>query len=110
VRRLELVSAIHDQLNPDLQIYGILLTMVDLRSAHSQRVVKSVRRSLEDQVPIFQTEILYDIALKDTTELGKSIFQLDSGTRSAKLYRTLAFELAMAADIHRRRWPLIAVA
>ena len=97
VQMLETVSAIRDRLNPSLEIYGILLTMIDLRSAHAQRVVNAVRRSLKDQVPIFQTEILYDVALKDTTELGQSIFQVDSGKRSARLYRSLALELAVAA-------------
>jgi chromosome partitioning protein len=97
VQMLETVSEIRGRLNPGLEIYGILLTMVDLRSPHARRVVGAVRRSLKHQVPIFQTEILYDVALKDMTELGKTIFELDSGKRSAKLYRTLAREVAVAA-------------
>jgi chromosome partitioning protein len=96
VQMLETVRAVRSQLNPNLEIYGIVLTMVDTRP-HARRVVASVRRSLRDQVPIFQTEIAYDVALKDAAELGKSILDLNSGKRPATMYRLLAREVALAA-------------
>jgi chromosome partitioning protein len=96
VQMLETIRAVRGQLNPSLEIYGVLLTMVDARP-HAQRVVASVRRSLKDQVPVFQTEIGYDVSLKDAAELGKSIFDLKSGKQPATTYRLLAREVALAA-------------
>jgi len=98
VQMLETIGAVRRRLNPTLEIYGILLTMVDSRAPHAQRVAATVRRSLRDQVPIFQTEIAYDFALKESTEVGKSIFDLSSGKRTANLYRALAREVALAAS------------
>lgn len=99
VQMLETIRAVRSQLNPDLEIYGILLTMVDARP-HAQRVVATVRRSLRDQVPVFQAEIAYDVSLKDAAELGKSIFELKSGRQPATTYRLLAREVALAAGDH----------
>jgi chromosome partitioning protein len=96
VQMLETIRAVRGQLNPGLEIYGILLTMVDARP-HAQRVVATVRRSLRDQVPVFQAEIAYDVSLKDAAELGKSIFELKSGKQPATTYRLLAREVALAA-------------
>ncbi len=96
VQMLETIRAVRSQLNPSLEIYGILLTMVDTRP-HARRVVATVRRSLKDQVPIFQTEIAYDVSLKDAAEMGKSILDLQSGKRPATMYRLLAREVALAA-------------
>jgi len=96
VQMLETIRAVRGQLTPTLEIYGIVLTMVDSRP-HAQRVVATVRRSLKDQVPIFQTEIALDASLKDAAELGKSILDLKSGKRPATLYRLLAREVAEAA-------------
>jgi len=42
----ETIAAVREQLNPDLSIYGVLLTLVDQRTAHSRDVVKVVRSSL----------------------------------------------------------------
>jgi chromosome partitioning protein len=97
VQMLETIRAVRTRLNPSLEIYGILMTMVDSRTAHAQRVVATVRRSLKDHVPIFHTEIAYDIALKESTEVGKSIFDVSSGKRTAGLYRALAREVGLAA-------------
>jgi chromosome partitioning protein len=96
VQMLDTVRAVSTQLNPSLEIYGIVLTMVDTRP-HAQRVVATVRRSLKDHVPIFQTEIAYDVSLKDAAEQGKSILDLPSGKRAASTYRLLAREVAVAA-------------
>jgi len=96
VQMLETIGAVRGQLNPSLEIYGILLTMVDARP-HAQRVVATVRRSLKDQVPVFQTEIAYDVSLKDAAEMGKSILELQTGKQAAGTYRLLAREVALAA-------------
>jgi len=97
VQMLETVGAVRTQLNPSLEIYGILLTMVDSRGTHAQRVVATVRRSLKDQVPVFETEIAYDMALKEAAEVGKSILDLRSGRHIASMYRELAREVMVAA-------------
>jgi chromosome partitioning protein len=94
---LETIGAVREQLNPGLSIYGVLLTMVDRHASHAQRVVATVRHSLKNQVPVFDTEIAQDVALKEAAEAGTSIIDYQSRGKAAELYRGLAREVARAA-------------
>jgi len=94
---LETIDAVRRQLNPNLKIYGVLLTMIDSRRSHAQRVVATVRHSLKGAVPVFDTEIGYHVALKDAAELGKSILETSNRSRAADAYRGLAYEVMQAA-------------
>jgi len=94
---LETIGAVRGQLNPGLAIYGVLLTMVDGRKAHAQRVVATVRHSLKGQVPVFDTEIAQHVALKEAAEAGKTILAYQGGGSAAEMYRDLAREVARAA-------------
>ena len=92
----ETIAAVREQLNPDLNIYGVLLTLVDQRTAHSRDVVKVVRSSLHGQVNVFDTEVRLHVALKECAKAGRSILDFDSGSPSAQAYRKLANEVLAA--------------
>jgi MinD-like ATPase involved in chromosome partitioning or flagellar assembly len=96
---LETIAAVREQLNPDLSIAGVLLTLVDQRTAHSRDVVKVVRSSLEGQVNVFATEVRLHVALKEAAKAGRSILEFDPHSPSADAYRSLAAEvLAVYGD------------
>ena len=94
---LETIEAVREQLNPPLAVYGVLLTMVDPKRSHAQRVVATVRHSLKDKVPVFETQIVQDFAYKEAAELGRTILEFQSRGRAADDYRQLAREVALAA-------------
>jgi chromosome partitioning protein len=89
----ETIAAVREQLNPDLSILGVLLTLVDQRTAHSREVVRTVRSSLLGQVNVFETEVRLHVALKETAKAGRTILDYDSGSPSALAYRELAQEV-----------------
>lgn len=94
---LETIGAVREQLNPSLSVYGVLLTMVDLRKSHAQRVVATVRHSLQGQVPVFETEIAQHVAYKEAAEAGRSILEHQPNGAPSDTYRHLAREVAIAA-------------
>jgi chromosome partitioning protein len=94
---LETIGAVREQLNPELAVYGVLLTMVDAKKSHSQRVVATVRHSLDGQVPVFETEITQHVAYKEAAEMGVSILEHQRHGAPAETYRQLAREVAIAA-------------
>jgi chromosome partitioning protein len=94
---LETISAVREQLNPALAVYGVLLTMVDLKNSHAQRVVATVRHSLRGEVPVFETEIAQHVAYKEAAEVGRSIIDHQGNSAAADAYRDLAREVALAA-------------
>jgi chromosome partitioning protein len=91
----ETIAAVREQLNPDLNILGVLLTLVDQRTAHSREVVKTVRSSLAGQVKVFDTEVRLHVALKETAKAGRTILDYDSSSPSAQAYRQLAREVLL---------------
>src|SRR5207302_8733175 len=86
----ETIAAVREQLNPDLNIYGVLLTLVDQRTAHSREVVTVVRSSLAGQVTVFETEVRLHVALKASASCGRSIRELDGASPRAAAYRRLS--------------------
>jgi chromosome partitioning protein len=94
---LETIGAVRDQLNPDLAVYGVLMTMVDPKKSHAQRVMATVRHSLAGQVPVFDTEILQHVAFKEAAEAGQSIIEFAPGSAAADMYRRVAREVLAAA-------------
>src|SRR5205823_8136835 len=95
----ETIAAVREQLNPDLHIFGVLLTLVDQRTAHAREVVKTVRSSLSGQVNVFETEVRLHVALKETARAGRSILDYDTSSPSAAAYRSLAREvMAVCGD------------
>jgi chromosome partitioning protein len=97
----ETIAAVREQLNPSLGILGVLLTLVDQRTAHSREVVRAVRGSLDGQVNVFDTEVRLHVALKETAKLGRSILETDPHSPSAQAYRGLAREvLAALGEAH----------
>ena len=91
----ETIAAVREQLNPDLNILGVVLTLVDQRTAHAREVVKIVRSSLDGQVKVFATEVRLHVALKETAKAGRSILDYDSHSPSAEAYRRLANEVML---------------
>jgi chromosome partitioning protein len=92
----ETIAAVREQLNPDLKILGVLLTLVDQRTAHAREVVKTVRSSLSGQVNVFDTEVRLHVALKETARAGRTILDYDTNSPSAQAYRSLALEVMRA--------------
>jgi cellulose biosynthesis protein BcsQ len=90
---IETIAAVREQLHPALAIYGVLLTMVDIRTGHSREVVRTVRSSLAGQVRVFETDVRLQVVLKETAKAGRSILDFDSNSPSAAAYRNLAYEL-----------------
>lgn len=89
----ETIAAVREQLNPDLNILGVMLTLVDQRTAHAREVVKTVRSSLSGQVNVFDTEVRLHVALKETAKAGRTILDYDTNSPSAQAYRHLAQEV-----------------
>ncbi|MGH2460791.1 MAG: ParA family protein [Chloroflexota bacterium] len=87
------VALVRERLNPRLEIWGVLLTMVDGRTRHSREVVAAVRETLPGQVPVFDTQIPVDVRLKDSARAGISVLGYDPVARASVAYRELAGEV-----------------
>ncbi len=76
--------------NPDLSLYGILLTMVDHTNL-SKQVCDDVRQTFG--AAVFKTEIPRNIKLAEAPSHGKPIIMYDRTASGAKAYLALAAEI-----------------
>jgi len=87
---LRVVRFIRAQDNPSLN-YRILITMLDRRISSHATLSNQLRATFNDAV--FDTVIMIDTRLRDSTIAGIPITHFAKNTRSAKQYRALAQEL-----------------
>ena len=78
-------------LNPTLQIFGVLLTMFDGRTNFSMQVAQEVRRHFPGTV--FATVIPRNVRLAEAPSHGLPVTAYDRSSRGADAYQRLALEI-----------------
>ena len=90
---LSTICKVRRQINPKLQIDGILLTMVDSRTNFAKEISTLLRDIYGSKIKVFNTEIPHSVRAKETSAEGKSIFAHDPGGKVAEAYRKLTQEV-----------------
>lgn len=88
VQTFELVRT---NLNPTLEIGGLILTMADLRTKLAEQVINEVKKFFGEKV--FQTNIPRSIRLSEAPSFGKPAILYDPNGRGTKAYQALAEEI-----------------
>ena len=88
---LNSINIVRKELNPDLDIRGIVFTMYDTRTRLAHEVVKEVTGYFKNKV--FQTIIPRNVRLSEAPSYAKTINQYDPDCLGAKSYRSLAEEV-----------------
>lgn len=90
---LTTIKLIKKNLNPDLEIQGVLLTMFDKRLNLALQVAKEVRRYFQEKV--FSTIIHRNVKITEAPSFGKSIFHYDIKSKGSKDYLDFAKEMIL---------------
>ena len=88
---LKTVVRVKRQLNPHLEIDGILLTMVDERTRLAKGIVDSIRSTYSGHV--FAAQIPRSVRAAEISVAEKSIYDLDRNGRVAAAYNELTREV-----------------
>ncbi len=89
-RLLGTIEMIREQLNPKLELDGILLTMFDRRTSLADQVANEVRENFEGRV--FATVIPRNVRLSESPSFGKPALLYDARSRGAQEYLNFARE------------------
>ena len=87
------VSKVRRQINPDLKIDGILLSMVDNRTNFAKETAELIRNTYGSKINVYKTEIPRSVRAKECSAVGKSIFEYEPGGRVASAYESLTKEV-----------------
>ena len=90
---LQSVSKVKRFINPDLQIAGILLTMVDGRTNNAKMIEEALRNGIGTRINVFQTMIPFSVRAAECPNEGVSIFKHDPDGKVAEAYRNLTEEV-----------------
>lgn len=88
---LNTIRIVQSNLNENLNIEGILLTMFDKRLRLSNQVVEDVRTHFQEMV--FDTIIARNTTLGEAPSFGETVIMYDAESRGAQNYLDLAREL-----------------
>jgi len=88
---LETIDVVRQQLNPELELEGIALTMADRRNNLSRQVELEVRSHFGSQV--FETVIPRNVRLSEAPSHGKPVLLYDAHSKGATSHLQLAEEI-----------------
>ena len=87
------ISKVHRQLNRNLRIEGILLSMVDMRTNFSKEIIALIEGTYGTNIRIFRTKIPFSVRAAEASAAGVSIFTHDPKGKVAEAYRNLMKEV-----------------
>ncbi len=90
---LETISLIQEELNPNLKIAGLMITMYDARTKISREIVDKVSIMPELEGLIFKTHIRQNIRIAEAAKARKSILNFDPTCTGAIDYKRLSIEI-----------------
>jgi len=96
------IRLVKENLNPNLNIEGVLLTMADFRTNLTKEVIQEARDHFKDKV--YKTVIPRNIRLTEAPSFGKPIALYDKDSLGAEKYEELSreiLELPINQKIHK---------
>ncbi len=88
------INKVRRQINPSLQIEGILITMVDSRTGYARDICELIKDSYKNAIRVFDRTIPMSVRAAETSAEGISIFKHDPKGKVAEAYKELAREVA----------------
>lgn len=99
----QLMNTLHlvnQELNPRLEIFGVVITMFDSRTLLAQQVEGEIRQYFEQLA--FQTTIPRNVRLSEAPSFGKPINEYDPRSKGAEAYRNLVKEIVKRERTFRK--------
>lgn len=87
------IGLIKNQINSNLNVAGILITMVDSRTKYAKDIIKFIRKTYVDKINIFKTIIPMSVKASEMSVEGKSIYEYDPKGKVAVAYTDVINEI-----------------
>ena len=98
---LRTISKVKRQINPELKVDGVLLTLVDSRTTLARTTADTIRQNYGNVLKIYRSEILLAAKAAEISATGESIYAHDKNSKVAQTYAEFSKEVA--EDGEKRR-------
>ncbi len=92
---LRTISRVKRQINPGLNISGILITMADMRTNYSRDIIELLHNAYDGKLRIFNSIIPLSIRAAETSAEGRSIYLHDPAGKVSAAYAALTKEVVV---------------
>ena len=90
---IKTIGKVKRQINPSLQIEGILITMVDSRTNYAKDIISLLVNTYGNNVRIFKRSIPSSVRVAEISAEGVSIYRHDPNGKAASAYLSLTEEV-----------------
>ncbi|MBB3170809.1 MULTISPECIES: ParA family protein [Coriobacteriia] len=90
---LKTVGRVRRQINPSLEVEGILVTLSDSRNNLAHEVEETIRRQYSSAYRVFDTVIPRAVSAAEAPAAGMSVFSYDGAGKVARAFERLAEEV-----------------
>lgn len=90
---LKTIGKVRRQINPRLQIAGILFNLVDVHTNDARNNMELLRQAYGSQIHVFENYIPFSVRMKEAVREGQSIFKYDPKGKVAKAYMNFTKEV-----------------
>ena len=90
---LSTIMKIRQQINPNLKLDGIVITLSDTRTNLTKDICNQLKENYGNVIKIYDTQIPRAIKVAESTAHGKSILSYDKSNKVAEAYSSLAKEV-----------------
>lgn len=90
---LKTIGKVRRQINPKLQIAGILFSMVDAYTNDARNNMELLHNAYGNQIHVFDNYIPFSVRMKEAVREGQSIFKYEPKGKVAKAYMSFTEEV-----------------
>lgn len=103
---MQTITLVRENLNPRLELFGLVMTMFDPRARLGMQVIQEVRAHFPDEM--FETWIPRNVRVAEAPSYGEPLVKFDIHSRGAEAYEKLTNEFLMREARLAARASLIA--
>jgi chromosome partitioning protein len=91
------IAGIREDINPNLSVCGILLTLVDTRTNFSKEIIHLIREAYGQEIRVFRSVVPHSVRAAEASAIGNSVFTHDPGGKVAAAYAAFTEEVLESA-------------
>lgn len=92
------ITKVQRQINPNLKVDGVLLTLADMRTNLARATSDSLKQNYGRFIKVYQTVIPVSVKAAETSAAGKSIYSYDKNSTVAKAYAEFTREVVKGGE------------
>lgn len=97
------IGKVQRQINPELKVDGVLLTLADMRTNLARATAESLHQNYGRVIKVYQSVIPVSVKAAETSASGQSVYSYDKNGAAAKAYEAFTREVIRDGEKQRHQ-------